>query len=166
MAHAYSHLYLLPTTGLRFFTVYGPYGRPDMAYYKFTQKILNEDPIDVYNNGEMKRDFTYIDDITEGIVRVIGLPPVEQNISETTSTAPYKIYNIGNNNPVTLREFISAIEIACNKKAKENLLPMQDGDVPSTYADIDELIKDISFKPVTNINDGINQFVKWYKENL
>jgi len=166
MAHAYSHLYRLPTTGLRFFTVYGPYGRPDMAYYKFTQKILNEDPIDVYNHGVMKRDFTYIDDITEGIVRVIGLAPVDQNISETTSSAPYKIYNIGNNNPVTLREFISAIETACNKKAKENLLPMQDGDVPTTYADIDELINDVSFKPVTNINDGIKQFVKWYKELL
>ena len=163
MAHTYSHLYNIPTPGLRFFTVYGPYGRPDMAYFSFTKKILAGEQIDVYNNGEMQRDFTYIDDIVEGIVRVIDKVPVPQQSIATTATAPYQIYNIGNNHPVTLRRFITAIEDACGKKAKENLLPMQPGDVPATYADIDELIDDIDFTPKTSIEDGIAKFVEWYK---
>jgi UDP-glucuronate 4-epimerase len=192
MAHTYSHLYGIPTTGLRFFTVYGPMGRPDMAYFSFTKKILNGDTIDVFNNGEMQRDFTYIDDIVEGVIRVMERPPIsgrpenvvchpegiegsptdEQVASHTlrmtgekitNAQAPYKIYNIGNNQPVTLRRFITAIETACGKKAKENLLPMQPGDVPITYADVDELIADIGFKPATTIEDGINKFVEWYK---
>lgn len=163
MAHTYSHLYNIPTTGLRFFTVYGPYGRPDMAYFSFTKKILAGEQIDVYNNGEMQRDFTYIDDIVEGIVRVIDKVPAPQQSVATTATAPYQIYNIGNNQPVTLRRFITAIEEACGKEAKENLLPMQPGDVPATYADIDELINDIDFIPKTSIEDGIAKFVEWYK---
>ena len=163
MAHTYSHLYNIPTTGLRFFTVYGPYGRPDMAYFSFTKKILAGEQIDVYNNGEMQRDFTYIDDIVEGIVRVIDKVPAPQQSVATTATAPYQIYNIGNNQPVTLRRFITAIEEACGKKAKENLLPMQPGDVPATYADIDELTADIDFTPQTSIEDGITKFVEWYK---
>ena len=163
MAHTYSHLYNIPTTGLRFFTVYGPYGRPDMAYFSFTKKILAGEQIDVYNNGEMQRDFTYIDDIVEGIIRVIDKVPAIQQSVATTATAPYQIYNIGNNQPVTLRRFITAIEEACGKKAKENLLPMQPGDVPATYADIDELINDIDFIPKTSIEDGIAKFVEWYK---
>ena len=163
MAHTYSHLYNIPTTGLRFFTVYGPYGRPDMAYFSFTKKILAGEQIDVYNNGEMQRDFTYIDDIVEGIVRVIDKVPAPQQSVATTATAPYQIYNIGNNQPVTLRRFITAIEESCGKKAKENLLPMQPGDVPATYADIDELINDIDFIPKTSIEDGIAKFVEWYK---
>ena len=163
MAHTYSHLYNIPTTGLRFFTVYGPYGRPDMAYFSFTKKILAGEQIDVYNNGEMQRDFTYIDDIVEGIVRVIDKVPAPQQSVATTATAPYQISNIGNNQPVTLRRFITAIEDACGKKAKENLLPMQPGDVPATYADIDELINDIDFIPKTSIEDGIAKFVEWYK---
>lgn len=164
MAHTYSHLYGIPTTGLRFFTVYGPMGRPDMAYFSFTKKILNGDTIDVFNNGEMQRDFTYIDDIVEGITRVIDTVPESQISDITNAQAPYKIYNIGNNQPVTLRRFITAIEAACGKKAKENLLPMQAGDVPITYADIDELIADTGFKPATSIEDGIDQFVEWYKQ--
>lgn len=164
MAHTYSHLYNIPTTGLRFFTVYGPMGRPDMAYFSFTKKILNGETIDVFNNGEMKRDFTYIDDIVEGIVRVMETIPQPQVTEITNAKAPYKIYNIGNNQPVTLRRFITAIENACGKKAKENLLPMQPGDVPITYADVDELIKHTGFKPSTSIEDGITKFVEWYKD--
>lgn len=164
MAHTYSHLYNIPTTGLRFFTVYGPYGRPDMAYFSFTKKILAGETIDVFNNGEMKRDFTYIDDIVEGISRLINIIPTVQDSTLSTAIAPYKVYNIGNNKPVTLRRFINAIEDACKRKAKENLLPMQPGDVPVTYADIDELINDIDFKPSTTIEEGISRFVKWYKE--
>jgi len=164
MAHSYSHLYNIPTTGLRFFTVYGPYGRPDMAYFSFTKKILAGEEIDVFNNGEMQRDFTYIDDIVEGIVLVIDKAPSPQTSTITTANAPYKIYNIGNNQPVTLRRFITAIESACGKKAKENLLPMQPGDVPMTYADIDELVNDVDFKPETSIEDGITKFVEWYKK--
>ena len=166
MAHTYSHLYNIPTTGLRFFTVYGPMGRPDMAYYSFTKKILNGETIDVYNNGEMQRDFTYIDDIIEGITRVMDKTPDLQSSDISNAKAPYKIYNIGNNHPVTLRRFITAIETACGKKAKENLLPMQAGDVPITYADVDELIKDTGFKPSTSIEDGIGRFVDWYKKNI
>lgn len=164
MAHTYSHLYNIPTTGLRFFTVYGPYGRPDMAYFSFTKKILNGESIDVFNNGEMKRDFTYIDDIVEGVVRIINKVPATKSSDVSTARAPYKVYNIGNNQPVTLRRFISAIEDACGRKAEENLLPMQAGDVPITYANVDELVDDIDFKPDTTIEEGIFKFVKWYRE--
>ena len=164
MAHSYSHLYNIPTTGLRFFTVYGPYGRPDMAYFSFTKKILAGEPINVFNNGDMQRDFTYIDDIVNGIIRIINKAPSPQHSTITTAAAPYKIYNIGNNQPVTLRRFITAIEDACGKKAQENLLPMQAGDVPITYADIDELVDDIGFKPETSIEEGIKQFVDWYRQ--
>lgn len=163
MAHSYSHLYKIPTTGLRFFTVYGPYGRPDMAYYKFAKAIINGNTIDVYNNGEMQRDFTYIDDIIEGVVKTIDTIPGTHENNFSHSKPPYKIYNIGNNNPVNLRRFISAIEDACGKSAKENLLPMQPGDVPITYADVDDFIRDIGFKPSTTIEDGINKFIQWYK---
>ncbi|MEL0619227.1 NAD-dependent epimerase [Psychrobacter proteolyticus] len=164
MAHSYSHLYNIPTTGLRFFTVYGPYGRPDMAYFSFTKKIIAGEPINVFNNGDMQRDFTYIDDIVKGIIRIMDKAPSPQYSTITTAAAPYKIYNIGNNQPVTLRRFITAIESACGKKAQENLLPMQAGDVPITYADIDELVDDIDFKPDTSIEDGITKFVEWYKQ--
>ncbi|PYE39252.1 NAD-dependent epimerase [Psychrobacter fozii] len=164
MAHSYSHLYNIPTTGLRFFTVYGPYGRPDMAYFSFTKRILAGDPIDVFNNGDMQRDFTYINDIVKGVIRIIDKVPAPQHSTITTTSAPYKIYNIGNNQPVTLRRFITAIESACGKKAQENLLPMQAGDVPITYADIDDLVDDIDFKPETSIEDGIEKFVTWYKQ--
>lgn len=171
MAHTYSHLYNIPTTGLRFFTVYGPMGRPDMAYYSFTKKILNGETIDVYNNGDMQRDFTYIDDIVEGVIRVMSAVPKPSSPSNlngvgekiSNAIAPYKIYNIGNNQPVTLRRFITAIESACGKKAKENLLAMQPGDVPITYADVSDLIADVGFKPQTSIEDGIARFVDWYK---
>lgn len=164
MAYSYSHLYSIPTTGLRFFTVYGPYGRPDMAYFSFTKKILNGDVIDVFNHGEMQRDFTYIDDIVEGMLRVIDKEPKSEVLQNSNAKAPYKLYNIGNNQPVTLRRFISAIEAACEIKAIENLLPMQAGDVPITYAEIDNLIADTGFKPATSIEDGITKFVDWYKE--
>ena len=163
MAHTYSHLYNIATTGLRFFTVYGPYGRPDMAYYKFTKAILNGDPIDVYNNGVMKRDFTYIDDIVEGVVRVMDKTPPPNVNKYSTAKPPYRIYNIGNNNPVTLKDFISTIEEACGVKANKNLLPMQPGDVPVTYAQVDKLINDVGFKPSTNIEFGLNKFVNWFK---
>ncbi|MDB9706653.1 NAD-dependent epimerase [Porticoccaceae bacterium] len=165
MAHTYSHLYNIPTTGLRFFTVYGPYGRPDMAYYKFTKAILNGDPIDVYNNGVMKRDFTYIDDIVEGVVRVMDKVAIPHENKYSMAKPPYRLYNIGNNNPVTLRDFISAIEDACRVKANENLLPMQPGDVPATYADISELEVSINFRPKTKIHEGIESFVSWYKSS-
>ena len=164
MAHTYSHLYDIPTTGLRFFTVYGPYGRPDMAYYKFTKAILNKEFIDVYNNGEMKRDFTYIDDIIDGVLKVIDKAPEEKTNKLTSAKSKYHLYNIGNNNPVTLRDFITAIEDACGIKARENLLPMQPGDVPLTYADIDDLQKNFGFKPSMSLKKGINEFVNWYKD--
>ena len=164
MAHSYSHLYNIPTTGLRFFTVYGPYGRPDMAYFSFTKKILAGEPIDVFNNGEMQRDFTYIDDIVEGIIRIMHKAPAPQKSSVTAAIAPYKIYNIGNNRPITLRRFITAIENACGKKAIENLLPMQPGDVPITYADINKLQEEVGFVPKTSIEHGIEKFVEWYRE--
>lgn len=163
MAHTYSHLYGIPTTGLRLFTVYGPYGRPDMAYFSFTKKILNDETIDIFNNGLMQRDFTYIDDIIEGIERVIDKVPEVLAPNSSNAEAPYKIYNIGNNQPVTLRRFITAIEAATGKKAKENLLPMQAGDVPTTFADVDDLISDTGFKPQTSIEEGIGKFVCWYK---
>ena len=162
LAHTYSHLYNIPTTGLRFFTVYGPYGRPDMAYYKFTKAILNGDPIDVYNNGVMKRDFTYIDDIVEGVVRVIDITPTPHKNKYSKAKPPYRLYNIGNNNPVTLGDFIAAIEGSCGKSAVRNLLPMQPGDVPTTYADINALVREIDFKPATTIESGVKTFVDWY----
>ncbi|SDB07207.1 UDP-glucuronate 4-epimerase [Pseudomonas sp. NFACC23-1] len=164
MAHTYSHLFGLPTTGLRFFTVYGPFGRPDMAYYKFTKAILAGSPIDVYNHGEMKRDFTYIDDIVSGVMKVLDIVPGPQQVAGTNVRAPYKLYNIGNNNPVTLRRFIDALEKSCGKKAVENSLPMQPGDVPVTFANVDDLIADTGFRPSTSIEDGIDHFVGWYKK--
>ena len=163
MAHTYSHLFNIPTTGLRFFTVYGPYGRPDMAYYRFTESILNGRAIDVFNDGKMMRDFTYIDDIIEGVLGVVDRVPIPQERADTNSTAPYVIYNIGNNNPVSLEEFIGALEIACGREAKRRLLPMQPGDVPVTFADVDDLERDIGFKPLTPITSGLDKFVKWYK---
>ncbi|MFS0516949.1 NAD-dependent epimerase [Nostoc sp. UIC 10607] len=164
MAHVYSHLYNLPTTGLRFFTVYGPWGRPDMAYFKFVQAIANNQPIDVYNFGKMQRDFTYIDDVIEGLVRVMHNPPQANNQNSSITKAPYKLYNIGNNSPVELMTFIEIIEKLLGKQAKKNLLPMQPGDVLSTYADVDELIQDVDFQPVTQIEQGIERFVQWYRD--
>jgi len=168
MAHTYSHLYNIPTTGLRFFTVYGPWGRPDMALYLFTKAIIEGKPIDVFNFGEMQRDFTYIDDIVEGIIMVNDNPPKGNinwdgnNPDPSSSPAPYKIYNIGNNNPVKLMDFIEALEKKIGKIAKKNMLPIQAGDVPSTYADISDLIADLDYKPETTIEEGINNFVDWY----
>ncbi|MFB2936649.1 NAD-dependent epimerase [Aerosakkonemataceae cyanobacterium BLCC-F154] len=169
MAHTYSHLYDLPTTGLRFFTVYGPWGRPDMALFTFTKAILSGNPIDVFNYGKMKRDFTYIDDIVEGVVRTLDKIPQPnpewsaENPDPSTSTAPYKIYNIGNNQPVELIRFIEVLEDCLGMKAEKNLLPLQPGDVLATYADVDDLTKDVGFKPSTPIEVGIDNFVKWYR---
>ena len=163
MAHTYSHLYDMPTTGLRFFTVYGPWGRPDMAYFSFTQKILKGETINVFNHGKMERDFTYIDDIVEGIVRVMDRIPEPEAQEITNAQAPYKIYNIGNNQPITLERFIQAIEQATGKKAIRNQLPMQPGDVPRTYADVSELMEDVNFKPATEIETGIQNFVDWFR---
>ncbi|QUR93806.1 NAD-dependent epimerase [Macrococcoides canis] len=168
MAHTYSHLFNLPTTGLRFFTVYGPWGRPDMALFKFTKNILNNEPIDVYNNGNMMRDFTYVDDIVEAISRLVERPAQPNkdwsgdNPSPDSSYAPYKVYNIGNNAPVKLMEFIEAIENRTGIEAKKNFMELQAGDVPQTYANVDDLFRDIDFKPQTNIQDGVNNFVDWY----
>lgn len=170
MAHTYAHLYSLPVTGLRFFTVYGPWGRPDMALFKFVKQILSDQPIDVYNEGHHARDFTYIDDIVEGVVRVTDRIPTPDprwtgdQPDPASSTAPYRLYNIGNNNPVGLMDFIAAIEKACGRTAKKNFLPMQPGDVPETFADITSLAEDIDFKPRTEIGDGIARFVAWYRE--
>ncbi|GBE42179.1 UDP-glucose 4-epimerase [bacterium BMS3Bbin10] len=170
MAHTYAHLYRLPVTGLRFFTVYGPWGRPDMALFLFTSKILAGEPIDVFNNGEHARDFTYIDDIVEGVVRSldhIAAPSKEWDAGRPdpgTSDAPYRLYNIGNNNPVQLMDFIAAIETALGKKAQKNFLPLQPGDVPATYADIDALVGDIGYRPETELEDGIAKFISWYRE--
>jgi UDP-glucuronate 4-epimerase len=170
MAHAYSHLYGLPTTGLRFFTVYGPWGRPDMALFIFVKAILSGKPIDVFNNGQMVRDFTYVDDIVEGVVRVLDRTPepspqlTADQIDPAVSRAPYRVYNIGNNSPVQLMEFIRAIEQALGMEANLNLLPMQPGDVPATQADVDDLIRDTGFAPATSVQDGISRFVKWYRE--
>lgn len=166
MAHAYAHLYGIPSTGLRFFTVYGPYGRPDMAYFKFTKAILEGQAIDVYNEGKMQRDFTYIDDIIEGIVRLMPKAPATQSPDTSNAEAPFKIYNIGNNNPVELSRFIAAIEAATGINAERNNLPMQAGDVPLTYADVDDLMADVGFKPDTSIEEGIERFVHWYREYL
>ncbi|KDR94647.1 UDP-glucuronate 4-epimerase [Peptoclostridium litorale DSM 5388] len=170
MAHTYSHLYGIPTTGLRFFTVYGPYGRPDMAYFSFTKDILAGKTIKVFNHGKMERDFTYVDDIVEGIVKLIDKAPVankewdESKDDLSTSFAPYKIYNIGNNNPVPLMRFINALESALGKKTEKVYMDMQPGDVLRTYADVSDLERDIDFKPNTSIEEGLGKFVEWYKE--
>ncbi|PTF09995.1 protein CapI [Staphylococcus equorum] len=168
MAHTYSHLYNLPTTGLRFFTVYGPWGRPDMALFKFTDAIVKDETIDVYNHGKMMRDFTYVDDIVEAISRLVKKPasPNPEWTGESpdpgSSYAPYKVYNIGNNSPVRLMEFVEAIENKLGKEAKKNYMDLQPGDVPETYANVDDLFRDINFKPETTIQDGVNKFVDWY----
>ncbi len=159
MAYTYSHLYRIPATGLRFFTVYGPYGRPDMAYFSFTKAILEDRPIPVFNNGDMYRDFTYIDDVVSGI-----LPLIENSPVLTMPDTPYKLYNIGNNRPEKLLDFIGAIENAVGKKAVKEFYPMQPGDVYQTYADVTELMRDVGFKPNTSIQEGIGRFVAWYKE--
>ncbi|WP_332445103.1 NAD-dependent epimerase [Wolinella succinogenes] len=170
MAHTYSHLYKIPTTGLRFFTVYGPWGRPDMALFLFTKAILEDRAIDVFNHGEMLRDFTYVDDIVEGVVRVIDNPPMGdpnwsgKHPNPGSSKAPYKIYNIGNNSPVRLMDFITEIEKNLGKVAKKNMLPLQMGDVPATYADVSDLVENLHYKPNTSIEEGIARFVKWYRE--
>ncbi len=170
MAHSYSHLYGIPCTGLRFFTVYGPWGRPDMALFLFTKAILEDKPINVFNYGKMERDFTYIDDIVEGVIRVMKRPakPNPEWSGDTpdpgSSYAPYKIYNIGNNQPVQLMKFIEIIEETLGKKAEKNLLPLQPGDVPATYANIDDLIRDVGFKPDTPLDVGIPKFIEWYKD--
>jgi UDP-glucuronate 4-epimerase len=169
MAHTYSHLYSLPTTGLRFFSVYGPWGRPDMALFLFTKAMLAGQPIDVFNYGKMQRDFTYIDDIVEGVVRVADkIAEPNPNWSGDapdpgTSKAPYKLYNIGNNQPVELMHFIEALENCLGIKANKNMLPIQPGDVPATYADVDDLVHDVGFKPSTPIEVGIERFLKWYR---
>lgn len=169
MAHTYSYLYKLPTTGLRFFTVYGPWGRPDMALFIFTKAILEGKPIDVFNNGLMERDFTYIDDIVEGLVRVIdnapkGNPDWNPELPDpSSSVVPYKIYNIGNSNPVKLLDFIEAIELATGKKTQRNYLPIQPGDVPATWADVSDLFRDLNYQPATSIVHGVNEFINWYK---
>jgi UDP-glucuronate 4-epimerase len=168
MAHTYSYLYNLPCTGLRFFTVYGPWGRPDMALFLFTRAILNNTPIQVFNNGNMQRDFTYIDDIVEGVIRVMNrIPESNPDWSSdrpdpSSSCVPYRLYNIGNNQPVALMDFVKAIETALGKKAAIEYLPLQPGDVPATYADISDLIADTGFKPSTPVPKGIQQFVDWY----
>ncbi len=170
MSHSYSHLYGTPTTGLRFFTVYGPWGRPDMALFLFTDAIYNNKAIDVYNYGNMQRDFTYIDDIVKGISKVLRKPALPdknwnpKNPSPDSSTAPFKIYNIGNNNPVMLMDFINEIENKIGKKAIKNMLPIQAGDVQKTYADVDNLVEDFAYKPNTSIKTGISNFIDWYTE--
>ncbi|RJR36530.1 MAG: NAD-dependent epimerase [Desulfobacteraceae bacterium] len=168
MAHTYSHLFRIPTTGLRFFTVYGPWGRPDMALFLFTEAILEERPIDVYNDGNMKRDFTFIDDIVAGVLKVLDKPPVGdpswsgERPDPSRSTAPYRIYNIGNSSPVGLMEFIGAIEEALGRKAKKNFLPMQPGDVPATWADVQDLVADFGYAPSVAVREGVRKFVEWY----
>jgi UDP-glucuronate 4-epimerase len=170
MAHTYSHLYRLPSTGLRFFTVYGPWGRPDMALFLFTRAILKGQPLKVYNHGKMQRDFTYIDDVIEGVVRVLGrLPQANPDWSGVapdpgTSSAPYKIYNIGNNNPVELIKFIEVIEAALGRQTKKEFMDLQPGDVVATYADVDDLMQDVGFKPATPIEIGVERFVDWFKD--
>jgi UDP-glucuronate 4-epimerase len=170
MAHTYSSLYNLPTTGLRFFTVYGPFGRPDMALFIFTKAILENKPIDVYNHGKMKRDFTYIDDIVESVARLIPKIPKPNpewsglNPDPSSSFAPYRLYNIGNNNPIELSRFIEIIEEKLGKKADKKFLPLQDGDVPENYANVDDLMREIDFKPSTPVKTGIGKFIDWYLE--
>ncbi len=160
MAYAYSHLYGIPATGLRFFTVYGPYGRPDMAYFSFAEKIMRGEPIQIFNHGDMYRDFTYIDDIVEGIVRLLDKPPQP----DAVTGARYKVYNIGNNKPEKLTDFIAALEQALGKEAKKEYLPMQPGDVYQTYADVSDLERDVGFKPTTTIKDGLSRFTAWYMD--
>ena len=170
MAHTYANLYQIPTTGLRFFTVYGPWGRPDMALFMFTKNILAGEPIDVFNYGNHRRDFTYIEDIVEGVIRIIDkIPAPNENWSgdhpdPATSKAPYRLYNIGNNQPVELKHYIEVLEDCLGKKAIQNLLPLQPGDVPDTYANVDALIEDINYKPSTSVEEGIANFVKWYRD--
>jgi UDP-glucuronate 4-epimerase len=170
MAHTYAHLYQLPVTGLRFFTVYGPWGRPDMALFKFTRDILAGKPIDVFNYGNHRRDFTYVDDIVEGVVRVIdkvATPNPDWSGDDPdpgTSAAPYRLYNIGNNRPVELMKYIATIEQCLGRKAELNLLPLQPGDVPDTYADVEDLVRDVGYRPQTRIEDGIARFVEWYRQ--
>lgn len=170
MAHTYASLYKIPCTGLRFFTVYGPWGRPDMALFLFTKAILENRPIDVFNYGKMRRDFTYIDDIVEGVIRVVDRIPQPDPLwhgdspDSAVSYAPYRLYNIGNHNPVELMKFIEVLESCLGKKAEKNLMPIQAGDVPATYADVDDLIRDVGFKPATPIEVGIARFVEWYKD--
>jgi UDP-glucuronate 4-epimerase len=169
MAHTYSHLYDLPATGLRFFTVYGPWGRPDMALFKFTRAILAGEPIDVFNYGHHRRDFTYVDDIVEGVIRVLDRVP-EANPDwngdapdSATSSAPYRLYNIGNHQPVELMHYIEVLEQCLGRTAEKNLLPLQPGDVPDTYADVDDLVRELDYKPDTAVEDGIARFVEWYR---
>jgi len=170
MAHSYSHLYDLPTTGLRFFTVYGPWGRPDMALFKFTKAILKGEKIPVFNFGKHKRDFTYIDDIVEGVIRVLDIPAKSDlkwngdNPNPGSSKAPWRVYNIGNSSPLELLDYINAIEEALNIKAEKELLPLQPGDVPDTYADVDDLVKDFGYIPSMKVKKGVQNFIKWYKE--
>lgn len=170
MAHTYAHLYRLPCTGLRFFTVYGPWGRPDMALFLFTRGILDDRPIPVYNHGQMVRDFTYVDDIVEGVVRVIDQPATpnaswsSEDPDPASSAAPYRLYNIGNNQPVELMKYIEVLEACLGKKAKLDLLPIQDGDVPATYADVSRLVDELGFKPETTVEKGVSSFVKWYRD--
>ncbi len=170
MAHTYSHLYRLPTTGLRFFTVYGPWGRPDMALFLFTKAILSNEKIKVFNHGQHRRDFTYIDDIVEGIIHTLDNPATHNSDWDSekpdpgTSDAPWRVYNIGNNKPVELMDYIAALEKALGKKAEKEFLPLQAGDVPETYANVDDLIEQFNYKPNTSIEDGINSFVSWYRD--
>jgi len=170
MAHTYSHLFNVPTTGLRFFTVYGPWGRPDMALFLFTKNILAGKPIDVFNHGKHKRDFTYVDDIVEGVIRTLdnvatGNPNWDSKKPDpATSSAPYRVYNIGNNTPVDLEHYIAVLEDCLGKKAEKNLLPLQAGDVPDTYADVSDLVRDVNYKPDTTVEQGISNFVEWYRE--
>jgi UDP-glucuronate 4-epimerase len=170
MAHTYSHLFELPTTGLRFFTVYGPWGRPDMAPFLFTKCILNDKPINVFNYGKMRRDFTYVDDIVEGVIRVIDHTPAgDPNWTgavpdPSCSKGPYKIYNIGNSRPVELMDFIEAIEKCLGKQAQKNMMPIQPGDVPATWADVSDLVEDLGYKPNTSIETGVERFIAWYKD--
>ena len=170
MAHTYSHLYQTPTTGLRFFTVYGPWGRPDMALFLFTRNILAGKPIDVFNHGNHRRDFTYIDDIVEGVVRVLDKIPAPNpdwsgdTPDSATSTAPYRLYNIGNNQPVELMHYIEVLEDCLGKKAEKNMLPLQPGDVPATYADVADLVRDVGYKPDMSVEQGIANFVAWYRD--
>jgi UDP-glucuronate 4-epimerase len=170
MAHAYAHLYRLPSTGLRFFTVYGPWGRPDMALFLFTEAILKGEPISVFHHGKMQRDFTYIDDVVESVVRLMSKIPQPDSAwksdqpDPSRSSAPYRIYNVGNHSPVELMALIGVLEAKLGKKANLNLLPLQPGDVPATYADVDDLFRDVGFKPTTSIAEGVGRFVDWYKE--
>jgi UDP-glucuronate 4-epimerase len=168
MAHSYSHLFRLPTTGLRFFTVYGPWGRPDMALFKFTKNILAGEPIDVFNHGHHTRDFTFVDDIAEGVIRAsdaVAAPNPDWSSDApdpATSDAPFRIYNIGNSSPVKLSEYVEALEAALGRKAKINLLPLQPGDVPDTYSDTTELARAVGYRPATPVTDGVRRFVDWY----